>query len=64
MKPHRQPAGPDAGARWDARDLCGQIRTARAGAPKDLLHAGLPYANGEIHIVTALNKMLKDFVVK
>ena len=45
-------------------DLYGQIRAARKGAPLYLLHDGPPYANGEIHIGTALNKILKDFVVK
>ncbi len=64
MKANLQTAEPETVARWDAMDLYGQIRTARAGAPKYLLHDGPPYANGEIHIGTALNKILKDFVVK
>ena len=37
---------------------------ARRGAPQFVLHDGPPYANGEIHLGTALNKILKDFVVK
>ncbi len=64
MKANLQTAEPETVARWDAMDLYGQIRTARAGAPTYLLHDGPPYANGEIHIGTALNKILKDFVVK
>lgn len=55
---------PLAIARWDEIDLYGQIRRAREGAPKFILHDGPPYANGEIHLGTALNKILKDFVIK
>ena len=51
-------------AAWDAMDLYGQIRAARAGAPKYILHDGPPYANGAIHLGHALNKCIKDFVVK
>ncbi len=51
-------------ARWDDMDLYGQIRAARAGAPKYILHDGPPYANGAIHLGHALNKCIKDFVVK
>ena len=49
---------------WREQDLYGQIRQARAKAPRRALHDGPPYANGEIHMGTALNKMLKDFVVR
>ncbi|MGZ5427749.1 MAG: isoleucine--tRNA ligase, partial [Thermoanaerobaculia bacterium] len=51
-------------ARWHAEDLYGRIREARAGAPRFLLHDGPPYANGKIHIGTAMNKILKDLVVR
>ena len=51
-------------ARWKAEDLYGEIRKARAGAPKFILHDGPPYANGAIHLGHALNKCIKDFVVK
>ena len=51
-------------AGWLAEDLYGQIRKARAGAPKYILHDGPPYANGAIHLGHALNKCIKDFVVK
>ena len=50
--------------RWDADDLYGQIRQARAGAPKYILHDGPPYANGAIHLGHALNKCIKDFAIK
>ncbi len=51
-------------AGWLAEDLYGQIRAARAGAPRFILHDGPPYANGAIHLGHALNKCIKDFVVK
>ncbi|HXE31451.1 MAG TPA: class I tRNA ligase family protein, partial [Terriglobales bacterium] len=50
--------------RWAAQDLYGQIRQARQGRPVYLLHDGPPYANGAIHLGTALNKVIKDLVVK
>jgi isoleucyl-tRNA synthetase len=49
---------------WEDQDLYGQIRRARAGSPRYILHDGPPYANGAIHLGHALNKTLKDFVVK
>ena len=49
---------------WEASDLYTQIRAARAGSPRYILHDGPPYANGAIHLGHALNKCLKDFVVK
>ena len=51
-------------AKWQAIDLYGQLRRARAGAERFLLHDGPPYANGDIHIGHALNKVLKDLVVR
>ncbi|GJE44342.1 isoleucine--tRNA ligase [Methylobacterium soli] len=50
--------------RWARIDLYGQIREAAAGRPKFVLHDGPPYANGNIHIGTALNKILKDVIVR
>lgn len=50
--------------KWTDQDLYGQIRTARAGKEKYILHDGPPYANGAIHLGHALNKCIKDFVVK
>ena len=64
MKANLQTSEPETVARWDAIDLYGKIRGARKGAPKYLLHDGPPYANGEIHMGHALNKILKDLVVK
>ncbi len=49
---------------WEQIDLYRQIRGAAAGREKFILHDGPPYANGHIHIGTALNKILKDFVVR
>jgi isoleucyl-tRNA synthetase len=51
-------------ADWQQQDLYGKIRTARAGRPKYILHDGPPYANGELHVGHAVNKILKDIVVK
>jgi isoleucyl-tRNA synthetase len=50
--------------KWSKGDLYGKIRAARASAPVFTLHDGPPYANGRIHLGTALNKILKDFIVK
>jgi isoleucyl-tRNA synthetase len=50
--------------RWAEMRLYDKIRARRSGAPKFVLHDGPPYANGQIHLGTALNKILKDFVVK
>ncbi len=49
---------------WEKAGLYEQIREARAGQPKYVLHDGPPYANGAIHLGHALNKCIKDFVVK
>jgi isoleucyl-tRNA synthetase len=51
-------------ARWDADGLYESLRAQRRGAPKFVLHDGPPYANGHIHIGHALNKILKDVIVK
>ena len=51
-------------AEWNERDLYGQIRKAAAGRPRFLLVDGPPYANGDIHIGHAVNKVLKDIIVK
>jgi isoleucyl-tRNA synthetase len=49
---------------WDKIDLYNRIRESRAGLPQYVLHDGPPYANGNIHLGTAFNKILKDFIVK
>ena len=64
MKANLPTSEPDALARWATMNLYGKIRERRRGAPKFILHDGPPYANGNIHMGTALNKILKDFVVK
>ena len=50
--------------RWEQLDIYSQIRAARAGAQRFILHDGPPYANGDIHIGHAVNKVLKDIIVK
>ncbi|HUJ90925.1 MAG TPA: isoleucine--tRNA ligase, partial [Syntrophorhabdales bacterium] len=49
---------------WNEIGLYGKLLAARAGAPAFILHDGPPYANGHIHLGTALNKILKDIIVK
>ncbi len=51
-------------ARWQAADQYEQLREARAGREKFILHDGPPYANGDMHIGHALNHVLKDTVVR
>jgi isoleucyl-tRNA synthetase len=51
-------------ARWEERRIYDRIREERKGAPTYVLHDGPPYANGPIHLGTAMNKCLKDFIVK
>ncbi|MDT7543209.1 MAG: isoleucyl-tRNA synthetase [Acidobacteriota bacterium] len=50
--------------RWTQTDLYGMIREASKGREKFILHDGPPYANADIHLGTALNKIIKDFVVR
>ncbi len=50
--------------RWRSMGLYEKIQAQRAGAPKFALHDGPPFANGDVHIGTALNKILKDIIVK
>ncbi len=59
-------AEPEMLKKWEEADLYHAVRKARqkAGAPLFVLHDGPPYANGNIHIGHALNKILKDFVVR
>jgi isoleucyl-tRNA synthetase len=64
MKANLAVTEPETIARWEAMDLYGQLREARRGREKFVLHDGPPYANGEIHIGHVLNKVLKDLVVK
>ena len=64
MKANLPQAEPKMLARWAAEDLYGQIRKSRVGKPVWILHDGPPYANGRIHMGTAFNKIIKDFIVK
>ena len=50
--------------RWHAMDLYSKLRQTCAGRPLWVLHDGPPYANGDIHLGHALNKTIKDFMVK
>ena len=50
--------------RWTDAGLYELVRRARAGREKFILHDGPPYANADIHLGTAMNKILKDIVVK
>ncbi len=64
MKANLPQAEPARLAAWEKSRLYDQIRAARRGAPRWILHDGPPYANGPIHLGHALNKGLKDFIVK
>jgi isoleucyl-tRNA synthetase len=55
---------PEILARWARENLYGTLRKSGEGRPKFVLHDGPPYANGNVHIGTALNKTLKDIVVR
>ena len=59
--PNREPAMLQ---RWEDMDLYGQLRSAGEGRPRFVLHDGPPYANGDIHIGHAVNKVLKDIIIK
>jgi isoleucyl-tRNA synthetase len=64
MKANLPKREPEMLARWNESDLYGRILAARADADTWILHDGPPYANGRVHMGTALNKILKDFVVR
>lgn len=64
MKANLTVREPKLQERWAKEDLYGQVRKARQGRPRKVLHDGPPYANGEIHMGHLLNKVLKDFVVR
>jgi isoleucyl-tRNA synthetase len=64
MKANLAQMEPKMLSHWESEDLYGKIRSARAGRPMYVLHDGPPYANGNIHLGHALNKILKDFIVK
>ena len=64
MKANLQNKEPEILKHWDKIDLYSQLRIANKGKEKFILHDGPPYANGNIHMGTALNKILKDIIVK
>ena len=55
---------PETLARWEAEGLYAQLRANGAGRPRFVLHDGPPYANGAIHLGHAVNKILKDIIVR
>lgn len=64
MKANLPAREPEMHAHWENSDLYGQIRKQQCGKQRYILHDGPPYANGRIHLGHALNKILKDFIVK
>ena len=64
MKANLVSREPELLKHWEETDIYGQIQAAREGAPEFVLHDGPPFANGDVHMGTALNKILKDLVVK
>ncbi len=64
MKANLPAAEPKTLAHWEETQLYHRIRESRRGRPQYVLHDGPPYANGNIHLGTAFNKILKDFIVK
>ena len=64
MKANLPQNEPKIMARWELMKIYERIREVRKGAPVYVLHDGPPYANGPIHLGTAMNKCLKDFIVK
>ena len=55
---------PEILKKWEEEKIYDKVQTARAGRPKFILHDGPPYANGDIHLGHAINKVLKDIIVK
>lgn len=64
MKANLPAKEPEMLRQWEADGLYRTVQESRTGRPQFILHDGPPYANGDIHLGTALNKILKDFVVK
>lgn len=64
MRGNLPQAEPKVQAWWDEIDIYAKVREKAKGKPKFVLHDGPPYANGDIHIGHALNKILKDFIVR
>ena len=64
MRANLQKREPELLEKWEKEQIYHQIQAKSAGRPKYILHDGPPYANGRIHLGTALNKILKDIIVK
>jgi isoleucyl-tRNA synthetase len=64
MKANLSTREPEILARWDSEGIYEQIQARRKNAPLFVLHDGPPFANGDVHMGTALNKVLKDLIVK
>jgi isoleucyl-tRNA synthetase len=64
MKAQLPKMEPQIFRKWEEIDIYGKIQQSRSGGEKFVLHDGPPYANGHVHLGTALNKILKDFIVK
>lgn len=64
MKGNLAQREPEMLKHWHEMDLYAQIRNNKAGKPTFILHDGPPYANGDIHIGHAVNKILKDIIIK
>ena len=64
MKANLAQREPETLKQWQEKNIYKQIRDARAGRNKFILHDGPPYANGDLHIGHAVNKILKDIIVK
>ena len=64
MKANLAQKEPETLEKWEQIDIYKKIRQASKGKQKYILHDGPPYANGDIHLGTALNKIIKDIVIK
>jgi len=64
MKANLTKREPEILARWEAEKLYEQVQATSKGRPLFVLHDGPPFANGDVHMGTALNKLLKDFIIK
>ncbi|RLJ05248.1 MAG: isoleucine--tRNA ligase, partial [Candidatus Aenigmatarchaeota archaeon] len=64
MKANLVKKEPEILKKWEQEDIYSLIRKTSKGRPKYILHDGPPYANGNIHMGTAFNKILKDIIIK
>ena len=64
MKANLPQREPEIQKKWETEDTYNEIQKKREGAEPFILHDGPPYANGHIHIGHALNKILKDIIIK